>query len=455
MSKKPNIPSGTRDFLPAQVAKRNYITDIIRQVYTKYGYQPLETPAMENLTTLLGKYGDEGDKLVYRILNSGDFLKKASDNDLANRDISAVGSAVSEKGLRYDLTVPFARFVVMNRNDITFPFKRYQIQPVWRADRPQKGRYREFWQCDADVIGSKSLLLDAEMVLMIKDVFEHLKMKVLVRLNNRKILDGLAHYLEASDKFGTLMVAIDKADKIGIEGVLAELEKQGFSETQQQRLSEYLNFDGTNKEKIKYLHSILLNESGKAGIDELVEVMERLSQYWSSHVDVEIDLTLARGLSYYTGTIYEAVSKEVKMGSILGGGRYDDLTGVFGLPDTSGVGISFGLDRIYDVMEQSDLFPKEITKGSEVLFIPMDMQCEKAAMHYANEFRQNGVSAEIYPDLDVKMGKKFKYAESNHIDFAIILGQEEYLKGYLTLKNLNTGEQHQVNQSEAIITIKS
>lgn len=454
MSNKPGIPSGTRDFLPSEVLKRNYIIDTIRGIYARYGYQPLETPAMENLSTLLGKYGDEGDKLLYRILNSGDFLKKANDTDWQEKNISNLAGQLAEKGLRYDLTVPFARFVVMNRNELTFPFKRYQIQPVWRADRPQKGRYREFYQCDADVIGSKSLLLDAEMVLMIRDVFEALKMNVTVRLNNRKILDGLSQHLEAGDNFQSLVMTMDKADKIGIDGVVEELTKQGFSEAQTDKLKAYLGFEGDNRAKIRFLKETLLNETGKQGVDELEEVMERLAQYWSKYVDVTIDLTLARGLSYYTGTIYETVSRDVQMGSILGGGRYDDLTGVFGLPDTSGVGISFGLDRIYDIMSQLDLFPSGISKGSDVLFIPMDRRCELAAMHYADQFRHHDLSAEIYPDLNHKMGKKFKYADQKGIAYAIIIGEEEFTGSFLTVKDMASGEQKQLKQSEAIEVIK-
>ena len=455
MAGKPSIPSGTRDFGPEEVAKRQYIIDTIKQVYHRYGFQPLETPVMENLSTLLGKYGDEGDKLVYRILNSGDFLKKATDTDLQERNIAQLAGVVSEKGLRYDLTVPFARYVVMHQHELSFPFRRYQIQPVWRADRPQKGRYREFYQCDADVIGSNSLLLDAELILMIRDVFEQLRMNVTLRINNRKILDGLAHYADCREQFNELVTTLDKADKIGMEGVQKELTTIGLNEEQINKITDYLGFRGDNKQKLHYLENILQNDIGRQGLEELWELKDRVAEYWSNHVEVEIDLSLARGLSYYTGTIYEAVSRDVQMGSILGGGRYDNLTGIFGLPNMSGVGISFGLDRIYDILNELNLYPSTILRSSDVLFIPFDLTCEKAALHYADEFRHNGLRVEVYPDVDTKLGKKFKYADGKGIHFAIMIGEEEFKGGYLTLKNLQTGEQMKTSQKEAIDRIKS
>lgn len=454
MANKPSIPSGTRDFGPQEVARRQYIIDTIRAVYHAYGFQPLETPVMENLSTLLGKYGEEGDKLVYRILNSGDFLKKAEDADLQSKNVQKLAGVVSEKGLRYDLTVPFARYVVMNQHELSFPFRRYQIQPVWRADRPQKGRYREFYQCDADVIGSNSLMLDAELVLMIRDVFEQLKLNVTIRLNNRKILDGLAHYADCENHFQAMVIIMDKADKIGVDGVKKELANLNLNELQIERISEYLQLEGSNQDKLNFLGKIMQSEKGKKGVAELTELMDRVAEYWSDHVRVEIDLTLARGLSYYTGTIYEVVSRDVPMGSILGGGRYDDLTGIFGLPNMSGVGISFGLDRIYDILNELQAYPPNILRSTDVLFIPFDLTCEKAALHYADEFRHAGLRVEVYPDHDVKLAKKFKYADNKGIRFAIMVGEEEFKGSYLTVKNLATGEQEQLKQKEAIDKVK-
>jgi histidyl-tRNA synthetase len=455
MATKPSIPSGTRDFGPSEVARRQYIIDAIREVYHLYGFQPLETPVMENLSTLLGKYGEEGDKLVYRILNSGDFLKKADDADLQTRNTQKLSAVVSEKGLRYDLTVPFARYVVMHQHELNFPFRRYQIQPVWRADRPQKGRYREFYQCDADVIGSNSLLLDAELVLMIRDVFEKLKLNVTIRLNNRKILDGLAHYANCEAVFNQMVVILDKADKIGTEGVQNELSTLGLNEEQIGRISAYLNCTGTNQEKLQYLGTIMQNDKGRKGLEELTELMDRVAEYWSDHVRVEVDLTLARGLSYYTGTIYETVSRDVQMGSILGGGRYDDLTGIFGLPNMSGVGISFGLDRIYDILNELQAYPANIMRGSDVVFIPFDTTCEKAALHYADEFRHAQLRTEVYPDLNAKLAKKFKYADGKGIRFAVLIGEDEFNGGFLTVKDLQTGEQQPYKLASAIDMIKA
>ena len=457
MANKPSIPSGTRDFGPEEVAKRQYIIDTIKRVYHLYGYQPLETPVMENLSTLLGKYGDEGDKLVYKILNSGDWTSKLKNEDKSAYSLNPFTDykLITEKGLRYDLTVPFARYVVMHQHELNFPFRRYQIQPVWRADRPQKGRYREFFQCDADVIGSNSLLLDAELVLMIRDVFETLKMNVTVRLNNRKILDGLAHYAGCEDRFNQMVIILDKADKIGLDGVKKELTELGLSDEQTERITDYLDFKGDNSQKLEYLSAIMHNETGKKGLAELTELRDRIAEYYSKHVDVEFDLSLARGLSYYTGTIYEVVSRDVQMGSILGGGRYDDLTGIFGLPNMSGVGISFGLDRIYDVLNELSLYPADILRSSDVLFIPFDLTCEKAALHYADEFRHNGLRVEVYPDVDAKLGKKFKYADGKKIRYAILIGEDEFKGGFMTVKDLVSGEQRQMKQPEAIALIKA
>lgn len=454
-SNKPSIPSGTRDFGPEEVSKRNYIINTIKQVYALYGYQPLETPAMENLATLTGKYGVEGDKLLFKILNSGDYLKDVDAAALAEKNSLKLLSAIAEKGLRYDLTVPFARYVVANRHAIQFPFKRYQIQPVWRADRPQKGRYREFYQCDADVIGSKSLLLDAELVHIISDVFMRLQIPVTVRLNNRKILDGLSEYIHALEKITDLTIAIDKLDKIGSDGVQKELASAGFSVEQIEKIIRLISFSGTTSEKIAFLENVFTGPKGKTGIAEIRELFGYITPQENTGVQITFDLTLARGLSYYTGTIYEVVANNVKMGSILGGGRYDDLTGIFGLPDTSGVGISFGLDRIYDVLHELQLFPVSALQGPDVLIIPMDMQSVQTAIDYCGQLHAENIAAEIYPDLEVKLGKKFKYAETKHIIYAILIGESELQKGILACKNLQTGEQINLTIIELIAMLKN
>lgn len=451
MSKqKPSIPSGTRDFSPPEVAKRNYIINTIKSVYELYGYQPLETPVMENLSTLMGKYGAEGDKLLFKILNSGDYLKDADAELLQGKNSNKLLSSISEKGLRYDLTVPFARYVVMHQNEITFPFKRYQIQPVWRADRPQKGRYREFYQCDADVIGSKSLLYDAELVMMICDVYTKLNIKTTLKLNNRKILDGLNDYIGETEKNVVLITIIDKVDKIGMDGMEKELIENGFVAEQIQKIKSIVQLQGSNEEKISFLENAFTSEKGKHGVAEMKELFGRLENFEPGNTQIVFDLSLARGLSYYTGTIYEAVADDVKIGSILGGGRYDDLTGIFGLPNMSGVGISFGLDRTYDVLTELNLFPENATAGTQILIIPFDADCEVAAMQYATQLRKENISTEVYPDLQAKTGKKFKYADDKKIPFTIIIGSEELENKFVSLKNMQSGEQKQFTIEEVI-----
>lgn len=451
MSKqKPSIPKGTRDFGPEEVSKRNYIINTIKTVYQLYGYQPLETPVMENLSTLMGKYGEEGDKLLFKVLNSGDYLKDADATLLQEKNSNKILSAISEKGLRYDLTVPFARYVVMNQNELSFPFKRYQIQPVWRADKPQKGRYREFYQCDADVIGSNSLLLDAEMVMMIADVFEKLQLNITIRLNNRKILDGLNEYIGETEKNVALITAIDKLDKIGLAGVEAELTERGFESTQINKIKSILVFEGDVFEKINFLESIFTGEKGIKGISEIKGLFEKIKQINSKNSTINFDLTLARGLSYYTGTIYEVVSNEVKIGSILGGGRYDDLTGIFGLPNMSGVGISFGLDRIYDVISELNRFPASALMNTQLLFIPFDADAEQFALQIAKQLRSENICCEVYPDLNAKMGKKFKYADDKKIPFTAVIGSNEMSEEKVSLKNMTTGEQRLVTIPELI-----
>lgn len=454
MSKqKPGIPKGTRDFGPEEVAKRNYIIGTIRKVYELYGYQPLETPVMENLSTLMGKYGDEGDKLLFKILNSGDFLKDADAQLLAEKNSNKLLTSVSEKGLRYDLTVPFARYVVMHQNEIAFPFKRYQIQPVWRADRPQKGRYREFYQCDADVIGSNSLLLDAEMVEMIADVFRRLGLRVTIRLNNRKILDGLNEYIGETEKQVALITAIDKLDKIGREGVQQELREKGFAEAQIEKTEAILAIAGSTDNKITALEKLFSGEKGKAGICEIQELFARVGKSADAGIQIEFDITLARGLSYYTGTIYEVVSNEVPMGSILGGGRYDDLTGIFGLPNMSGVGISFGLDRIYDVLTELNCFPGSALLNTQVLFVPFDADAEMAALQFARTMREAEISCEVYPDIQAKTAKKFKYADDKKIPYCAIIGSNEMAENKIMLKNMSSGEQQLLSLEEAIALV--
>lgn len=446
---KPSIPKGTRDFSPAVMVKRNYIFDTIKSVYKLYGFQPLETPAMETLQTLMGKYGEEGDKLLFKILNSGEYLSKANPDDLQRQDSGKVTSQISEKGLRYDLTVPFARYVVQHRNDIVFPFKRYQIQPVWRADKPQRGRYREFYQCDADVIGSDSLMNEVELVQIIDEVFKRLQVSVTLHINNRKILSGIADYIGHPDKLIDITVAIDKLDKIGLEKVKLELESKGIDQQAIELLDPVLNLDGDNMEKLNQLTEVLKDsEIGLKGVEEVKFILEK-AKLFDLSATLNLNLTLARGLNYYTGAIFEVTANDTAMGSISGGGRYDDLTGVFGLKDVSGVGISFGADRIFDVMESEDKFPEEVTVSTKVLFINFGQKEADYCLKIAAQLRKNQVAAEIYPK-SVKMKKQMSYANTKGIPFVVLIGDEEMNSGVLTLKDMNTGDQQKLNIEELI-----
>ncbi len=449
---KPTLPKGTRDFGPAVMAKRQFILNTIRSVFRKYGFQPLETPAMENLTTLTGKYGDEGDQLLFKVLNSGDYLKKADEKALATKDSKKLTPEISEKGLRYDLTVPFARFVVMNRNDIAFPFKRYQIQPVWRADRPQKGRYREFYQCDADVVGTKSLICEAEIILMIKEVMKGLNFSdYTIKINHRGVLMGLAEILNAKGKESDLFVAIDKLDKAGKDKVKEELEGKGFSADQVEKLYTFLIPKGSNTTTLEYLkNSFAKTTEGLKGSGDLMDVFSLLKNYNASDENVELDLSLARGLSYYTGCIFEVKINNVGIGSVSGGGRYDDLTGNFGLPDVSGVGFSFGVDRLYDALEELNKFPKEATITSTLLLCHFD----EASFHYGlsvlSNVREAGIAAEIYPD-QAKLKKQLDFGNKKQIPFTVVIGSDEMKSGKLVLKSMETGEQ-QTLTLESLIT---
>lgn len=454
MAQKPGIPKGTRDFTPVEMVKRNYIFDTVRSVFQKYGYLPIETPAMENLSTLLGKYGEEGDKLLFKILNSGDYLKKADDQLLADKVSNKLISQISEKGLRYDLTVPFARFVVQHQNEIAFPFKRYQIQPVWRADRPQKGRYREFFQCDVDVVGSNSLLNEVELIQIVDEVYRLLNINVVLKLNNRKVLAGIAEILGAADKIIDITVAIDKLDKIGLEKVNEELASKGLPQEAIDMLQPIIMLSGTNEEKLEKLNEILAqSEVGLKGVEELEKVFAYLNTL-NLELEVELDLTLARGLNYYTGAIFEVKAKDVEIGSITGGGRYDDLTGIFGLKDVSGVGISFGADRIYDVMNQLDLFPKKDGVRTQALFINFGGEDELYALKVLKAVREAGINSELYPD-NAKMKKQMTYANKNEIPFVVLIGEKERLENVVTLKNMTSGEQSAVTVEELIKIIKN
>ncbi len=439
-SQKPSIPKGTRDFIPEEMVRRNYIFNTIVSVFKLYGFQPIETPAMENLSTLLGKYGEEGDKLLFRILNSGDFLKKVSDDELRQHDPTALSAKVSEKGLRYDLTVPFARFVVQHRNEITFPFKRYQVQPVWRADRPQKGRYREFFQCDVDVIGSDALLNEVELIQMINDVFSRLQIHVKVKLNNRKILGGIAQVIGEADKMTEITVAIDKLDKIGLEKVNQELAEKGISAHAIEKLQPILKMEGSDQHKFdvleKELHS---SETGLKGIGEMKDIFSTL-QYLGLENLVELDLTLARGLNYYTGAIIEVKAMDVKIGSICGGGRYDDLTGIFGMPGTSGVGISFGADRIYDVLNELNLYPETTSDSTRIFFVNFGIEEQNYCLKTISKIREAGFNAELYPEA-AKMKKQMTYANKKQIPWVVLVGKNEMEKNEITVKNMNSGEQ--------------
>jgi histidyl-tRNA synthetase len=442
---KPSIPKGTRDFLPVETARRNYIFDIIRQTYKRYGYVPIETPAMENLSTLMGKYGDEGDKLLFKILNSGDAF--AGLTSLDGDDRTALPAKLCEKGLRYDLTVPFARFVVQHRNELVLPFKRYQIQPVWRADRPQKGRYREFYQCDADVVGSDALLNEVELVQIVNDVFTQLGVGVVIKINHRKVLSGLAEVMGAAGMLTDITVAMDKMEKIGWEAVRAELLSKGLSAAALDILQTVLLLRGGNREKLASLQALLASSPvGLAGIGELQQIMDYVEAL-SLVQPVEIDLSLARGLNYYTGAIFEVKARDVSIGSLCGGGRYDDLTGIFGLPGLSGVGISFGADRIYDVLLQLNRFPAAAAEGTRVLFFNLGAAEERQSLHYVRQLRQQGLVAEIYPDRH-KLKKQFEYADRRGIPWAAIVGTEELSRGVVTLKNLSTGAQQSVAGDE-------
>ena len=437
MAQKPSIPKGTRDFSPEEMMRRTYIFDTIKSVFRLFGYAPLETPAMENLSTLLGKYGDEGDKLLFKILNSGDYGAKLSDEELRQ------ASKISEKGLRYDLTVPFARYVVQHQNEIVFPFKRYQIQPVWRADRPQKGRYREFYQCDVDVIGSKSLLNEVELVDIVSRVFDKLGISVTLKMNNRKILFGIAESIGHADKMIDITVAIDKLDKIGLDNVKAELRERGIDDDAINKLQPILELSGTNAEKLSKLSTVIgSSETGMKGIEEMRTIFDHVERLGLG-LTPELDLSLARGLNYYTGAIFEVKANDYAIGSISGGGRYDDLTGIFGMSGMSGVGISFGADRIYDVMLGLNLFPEEIGCSTKVLFTNLGEEEQAAAMPLISELRNAGIAAEIYPDSG-KMKKQMEYANRRGIPYVVIIGSDELQRGVATVKNMLSGEQHEV-----------
>ena len=453
MATKPGIPKGTRDFSPVEMAKRNYIFDTIREVFYLYGFQQIETPSMENLSTLMGKYGEEGDKLLFKIQNSGDYFSGLTDEELLSRNAAKLASKFCEKGLRYDLTVPFARYVVMHRDEITFPFKRFQIQPVWRADRPQKGRYREFYQCDADVVGSNSLLNEVELVQMIDTVFNRFGIRVSIKVNNRKILTGIAEIIGEADKIVDITVAIDKLDKIGLDNVNAELASKGISEEAIAKLQPIIQLKGTNAEKLATLKQVLAgSETGLKGVEESEFILHAVE---GLHVksEVELDLTLARGLNYYTGAIFEVKALDVQIGSISGGGRYDNLTGVFGMDGMSGVGISFGADRIYDVLNQLDLYPKEAVNGTLLLFVNFGEAEAAYVLPVLMQAREAGIRAEIYPD-SAKMKKQMGYANSKNIPFVALVGETEMNEGKVTLKNMTTGEQTLVTPEELIAAIR-
>lgn len=449
MAQKPSIPKGTRDFSPIEMARRNYIFDTIKQAFKLFGYKQIETPAMENLSTLMGKYGEEGDKLLFKILNSGDCLKSISNEEIEERNVPHLASKMCEKGLRYDLTVPFARFVVQHRNDLQMPFKRFQIQPVWRADRPQKGRYREFYQCDADVVGSDSLNNEIELLSLIDTVFANLGINIAIKVNNRKILSGIAETLGASDKIVDITVAIDKIDKIGIDNVNAELREKGLTEEAIEKLRPILEMNGSNDDKLAVMADILKNsEEGIKGVDEMRQVLAGIEALGHKCV-VEADLSLARGLNYYTGTIIEVKALDVAIGSITGGGRYDNLTGVFGMPGLSGVGISFGADRIYDVMNQLDLYPEEISESVKVMFVNFGEAEALQSMKYVKELRDAGIAAQLYPDA-AKLKKQMALADAEKIPFVAIVGESELEDGSIMLKNMVSGTQEKMTVSDVI-----
>ena len=454
MAQKPSIPKGTRDFSPVEMAKRNYIFNTIREVFHLFGYQQIETPSMENLSTLMGKYGDEGDKLLFKIQNSGDYFSGLTDEELLSRNAAKLASKFCEKGLRYDLTVPFARYVVMHRDEISFPFKRYQIQPVWRADRPQKGRYREFYQCDADVVGSNSLLNEVELAQMIDRVYGKFGIRVSIKINNRKILTGIAEIIGEADKIVDITVAIDKLDKIGLDNVNAELASKGIPQEAIEKLQPIIMLSGTNEEKLETLKTVLAgSETGLKGVEESEFILKTVASLGVKS-EVELDLTLARGLNYYTGAIFEVKALDVQIGSISGGGRYDNLTGVFGMSGMSGVGISFGADRIYDVLNQLDLYPKEAVNATQLLFVNFGDKEAAYCLPVLSQARDAGIRAEIYPD-SAKMKKQMSYANDKNIPFVAIVGENEMNEGKLTLKNMTTGEQSLVTPEELLATIQA
>lgn len=454
MATKPGIPKGTRDFSPIEMAKRNYIFDTIKDVYALYGFQQIETPAMENLSTLMGKYGEEGDKLLFKILNSGNFLSGIAQEELAEGNTNKLAARLCEKGLRYDLTVPFARYVVQHREELTMPFKRYQIQPVWRADRPQKGRYREFYQCDADVVGSDSLLNEVELMQIVDTVFTKFGIRVCIKLNNRKILTGIAEMIGAADKIVDITVAIDKLDKIGLDNVNAELAANGISEEAIAMLQPIINLSGSNADKMKVMREVLADsEIGLKGVEECEFVLNTLSTLGLNN-ELELDLTLARGLNYYTGCIFEVKALDVQIGSITGGGRYDNLTGIFGMPGVSGVGISFGADRIFDVLNQLELYPQETVTGTELLFVNFGASEAAYCLPIMVKAREVGIRCEIYPD-SAKMKKQMSYANAKNIPFVAIVGENEMNEGKVTLKNMVTGEQRMVTAEELVQLVKA
>lgn len=453
MAQKPSIPKGTRDFGPVEMAKRNYIFDTIKEVYALYGFQQIETPAMETLQTLMGKYGEEGDKLLFKILNSGDYMNKVSDEDLHSLNSLKLAAKLCEKGLRYDLTVPFARYVVQHREELQLPFKRYQIQPVWRADRPQKGRYREFYQCDADVVGSDSLLNEVELMQIVDTVFTKFGVRVCIKINNRKILTGIAEVIGEAEKIVDITVAIDKLDKIGLEKVNEELRNDGISEEAIEKLQPIISLSGSNEEKLEVISQVLAgSETGLKGVEETRFILDTLKAVGLNN-EIELDLTLARGLNYYTGAIFEVKALDTPMGSITGGGRYDNLTGIFGLPGLSGVGISFGADRIYDVLNALDLYPKEAVNSTQVLFINFGETETAYCLPIVGKLRQAGIRSEVFPDK-AKMKKQMSYANAKNIPFVVLAGENEMAAGKVTLKNMESGEQTLVTAEELIAAVK-
>lgn len=453
MAQKPSIPKGTRDFSPVEMAKRNYIFDTIRSVYALYGFQQIETPAMETLQTLMGKYGEEGDKLLFKVLNSGDYLSKISDEELAEKNSLRMAAKLCEKGLRYDLTVPFARYVVMHRDELQMPFKRYQIQPVWRADRPQRGRYREFYQCDADVVGSDSLLNEVELMQIVDTVFTRFGIRVQIKINNRKILTGISEVIGAADKIVDITVAIDKLDKIGLDNVNKELADNGLGSEAIEKLQPIISLSGTNEEKLDTIKNVLSDsEIGLKGVEEIRFILDTLKVVGLNN-EIQLDLTLARGLNYYTGAIFEVKALDTPMGSITGGGRYDNLTGIFGMPGISGVGISFGADRIFDVLNTLDLYPKDAVASTKLLFVNFGDKETAYCLPIVNKARQAGIQVEMYPD-SVKMKKQMTYANAKQIAYVAMAGETEIAEGKVMLKNMVTGEQKMVTPDELIEIVK-